>query len=86
MVDALSAARALQERAGLTPAEGIDPPSGTTEIPRSWPEPIAEEAYHGITGEIVRAIEPDTEADPRNYIGLLRQCYWQRTARYRGGR
>lgn len=29
----------------------------------SWPEPLAEEAYHGITGEIIRAIEPHTEGD-----------------------
>ena len=30
----------------------------------SWPEPLSKEAYHGIAGEIVRAIEPNTEADP----------------------
>lgn len=29
-----------------------------------WPEPLAEEAYHGMTGEVVRAIAPHTEADP----------------------
>jgi hypothetical protein len=29
-----------------------------------WPEPLAPEAFHGIAGEIVRAIEPHTEADP----------------------
>ena len=32
--------------------------------PTPWPEPLAEEAYHGLVGEIVRAIEPHTEADP----------------------
>jgi hypothetical protein len=35
-----------------------------------WPEPIAAEAFHGLAGEIVRAIEPHTEADP---AGLLIQ-------------
>ena len=32
--------------------------------PQPWPAPLAPEAYHGIVGEIVRAIEPETEADP----------------------
>ena len=29
----------------------------------SWPEPLSDEAYHGVGGEIVKAIEPHTEAD-----------------------
>lgn len=29
-----------------------------------WPAPLAPEAHHGIVGDIVRAIEPETEADP----------------------
>lgn len=29
----------------------------------TWPAPLAEAAYHGLAGEIVRAIEPHTEAD-----------------------
>jgi hypothetical protein len=29
-----------------------------------WPEPPAAEAFHGLAGEIVRAIEPHSEADP----------------------
>jgi hypothetical protein len=35
-----------------------------------WPEPLAAEAFHGLAGEIVRAIEPHSEADP---AGLLIQ-------------
>ncbi|MFQ6026921.1 MAG: DUF3987 domain-containing protein [Dehalococcoidia bacterium] len=46
----------------------------------TWPNPIAEEGFHGVTGEITRAIDPQTEADPAatllttlvfagNYIG-----------------
>jgi hypothetical protein len=31
---------------------------------RARPAPPAQEAYYGLAGDIVRAIEPDTEADP----------------------
>ncbi len=30
----------------------------------AWPEPLAEAAYQGLIGDIVRAIETQTEADP----------------------
>jgi hypothetical protein len=30
----------------------------------SWPAPLAWEAFHGLAGEVVRAIEPHSEADP----------------------
>ena len=29
-----------------------------------WPSPLADEAYHGLAGEIVRVLEPASEADP----------------------
>src|SRR5690606_31611641 len=35
-----------------------------------WPDPMAEEAFHGLPGEFVRLVEPHTEADP---AGLLVQ-------------
>lgn len=35
-----------------------------TPISSTWPDPMPEEAFHGIAGEIVRAIEPNSEADP----------------------
>lgn len=35
-----------------------------------WPDPIAEDAYHGLAGEVVSTIEPHTEADP---VALLAQ-------------
>jgi hypothetical protein len=38
--------------------------------PPAWPEPPAEEAYHGLAGRIVRLIEPASEADP---VALLVQ-------------
>ena len=36
----------------------------------AWPEPPASEAFHGLAGEVVAAIEPHTEADP---VGVLAQ-------------
>jgi len=30
----------------------------------TWPAPLAPEAYHGLAGDIVKTIEPHTEADP----------------------
>lgn len=30
----------------------------------NWPAALAQEAYYGITGDILRAVEPHTEADP----------------------
>jgi hypothetical protein len=35
-----------------------------TRLRRNWPEPLADEAYLGLAGRIVRVIEPSTEADP----------------------
>lgn len=42
------------------------------EVPESsrWPDPLAKEAYHGLAGDIVKAIEPHTEADP---VALIAQ-------------
>ena len=36
---------------------------GEQEI-RQWPEPIDDAAFYGLAGEIVRTIEPHSEADP----------------------
>lgn len=30
----------------------------------TWPAPLAPEAFHGLAGEVARAIEPHSEADP----------------------
>ena len=32
-------------------------------IPTHWPEPLADHAFYGLAGDIVRTIEPHTEAD-----------------------
>lgn len=47
------------------PVESIQPGTETKPTdPAPWPDPLAKEAYHGIIGEIVDLIEPQTEADP----------------------
>jgi hypothetical protein len=33
-----------------------------------WPKALSEQAYHGIAGEIVKLIEPQTEADPASLL------------------
>jgi hypothetical protein len=38
--------------------------NATSETYANWPEPLSEEALYGLGGEIVRTIEPHTEADP----------------------
>jgi hypothetical protein len=38
--------------------------------PAGWPAPPGHAAYHGLLGEIVRALEPETEADP---VAILAQ-------------
>jgi hypothetical protein len=42
----------------------------TLPVPDGWPEPPAPAAYHGLVGEIVNAIAPETEADP---VAILTQ-------------
>jgi hypothetical protein len=40
-------------------------PPGAVERPiAQWPAPLGPAAYHGVAGEVVRAIDPHTEADP----------------------
>lgn len=47
---------------GNTPVVTAPNPVADTEEP--WPDRLDEAAYHGLAGEIVRAIDPHTEADP----------------------
>ena len=49
-----------------------DPPPCTVLLaaPPGWPAPPGAAAHHGLIGEIVRALEPETEADP---VAILTQ-------------
>lgn len=53
-----------QEKSGRTgiPATPRAEPAVPVLVP--WPEPPAEEAFHGLAGKIVEAIDRHTEADP----------------------
>ncbi len=48
------------EEEGNTRTNGAGHPPGD----RTWPAPLATEAFHGLAGVIVNAIAPQTEADP----------------------
>ena len=43
--------------------------------PEGWPDPPAPAAYYGLAGDIVRAIEPHTEADPVAVLVQLLVAY-----------
>jgi hypothetical protein len=43
--------------------------SGTTNTVPSWPEPLDAAAFHGPLGEVVKRIEPHTEADEAALLG-----------------
>lgn len=36
----------------------------TDDVTAKWPEPLADEAFHGLAGEVVELFRPHTEADP----------------------
>lgn len=62
---------ALAEALGVETALEDGSQEGDTPIVAvPWPDPPAPEAFHGLAGDIVRAIEPHTEADP---VALLAQ-------------
>lgn len=46
------------------PADDLSADTALFAQSKSWPKPMAVEALHGLAGEIVRAIDPVTEADP----------------------
>jgi hypothetical protein len=54
------------EHLGADPGRtnGTDTPTAPRSYETPWPEPLADEAYHGLLGELVHAIEPYSEADP----------------------
>jgi hypothetical protein len=54
----------LSELAAESPGAHVDV-AGSVSPPRpSWPAPLDAVAFHGLAGDIVRTIEPHTEADP----------------------
>jgi len=60
----------------------------TARAPDGWPAPLAPIAYTGIVGEIVRAIAPETEADPAAILVQMLTMFGSvvgRTAHFRVG-
>ena len=51
------------------PQDG-DPADGKLPAPAGWPAAPGPAAYHGLLGEIVSRLEPETEADP---VAILTQ-------------
>ena len=43
-----------------------------------WPQPLAEEAFYGLAGDIVHTIEPHTEADPAALAKALEVTLWSK--------
>lgn len=48
----------------LRPAAEAERTRPQTKTIPQWPTPLAPQAFHGIAGDLVHAIEPHTEADP----------------------
>jgi hypothetical protein len=65
----MSATVTLFDPAPPGPPAG-EPHSSLLPAPAGWPAPPAPAAYHGLLGEIVRKLEPETEADP---VAILAQ-------------
>lgn len=65
------------ERNGTSPEtqEGLSHPGVNEQDPETpldtipWPDPPDEAAFYGLAGDLVRAIEPHTEADPVALLG-----------------
>jgi hypothetical protein len=51
-------------------ADGDGDPGASSVTPAGWPEPIAQDAFHGLAGEFVHGIAAETESDP---VALLVQ-------------
>jgi 5S rRNA maturation endonuclease (ribonuclease M5) len=89
---ATAAARTmLQRMAGEAPVwtpRGVPlatPVSIASIAPRtSWPAPLSDVAYVGLAGEIVRAVEPETEADPAALLALLLAAFGNACGRCAG--
>ena len=50
-------------------------PSSALPVPDGWPAPPPAAVYHGLAGEIVNTIAPETEADP---VAIRPSC-WSRS-------
>ncbi len=56
------------------PEQPADGPGQILPAPPGWPAAPGAAAYHGLLGEIVRVLEPETEADPVAILSQLLVC------------
>ncbi len=52
------------------PSDQDEPAGSVLPAPAGWPAPPGPAAYHGLLGQIVKRLEPETEADP---VAILAQ-------------
>jgi hypothetical protein len=45
-------------------SKSVDGNADAARSTTQWPTPLRASAYHGVIGDIVKTIEPNTEADP----------------------
>lgn len=67
-------ARTVRELGFASPAdyfETVAPGGAPAPGALDWPAPMGEAAYHGLTGILVNAIAPYTEADPAGLLGTF---------------
>ena len=58
------------------PPDQTDQQAGSVlPAPAGWPAPPAPAAYHGLLGEIVGRLAPETEADPVAILAQLLVCF-----------
>jgi hypothetical protein len=62
--DHLAAGRGIAELVELAEVPSVRSAPSTPVPPRGWPAPLSGEAFYGLAGEVVRSIEPHSEADP----------------------
>lgn len=71
-LDASEVRRIAESVARYEPGQSESMPQaegdGDLLVPVRWPNPLREEAYHGLVGTWVRMVEPHTEADPAALI------------------
>jgi hypothetical protein len=68
--------RSLFDQPPIPPQQPAgEPPSNLLPAPAGWPAPPGPAAYHGLLGEIVRKLEPETEADPVAILAQLLVCF-----------
>lgn len=56
---------------GVNSHNSLNSQEGAEPTPTQWPEPLGEAAYYGLAGDIVKTIDPHTEADPVAILGQL---------------